>query len=352
MRILAVSHPCTTDVNQQFYAELEALGHEVHVLVPANLRTAYAPDGVQVKRWPAYAGTLEQRRVFASGSVPLHGYLTPLRPLMRRYAPEVLFVEEEPYAVSAWQAMRASRGLPMTRVVYSAQNIRKSYPPPFRWMEQYVLRAADAAAVVSEDVGAVLRAKQYSGRLLPFPLGVDTGQFRPLPETRARRRAELGAGDELVVGYVGRFVEEKGIRVLCAAAEQLAAQPAGQLGAPSCRFLFVGGGPLLGELRELERRHPRAVTVREGVSHGEVHEWMNAMDVLALPSLTMPGWKEQFGRVIVEAMACGLPVVGTDSGEIGRLLQATGGGWTVPERQPEALAAQLLGLAARQAERE
>jgi glycosyltransferase involved in cell wall biosynthesis len=66
--------------------------------------------------------------------------------------------------------------------------------------------------------------------------------------------------------------------------------------------------------------------------------------LLVLPSETRPNWKEQFGRVIIEAIACGTPVIGSDSGEIPYVLQATGGGFTFPEGQPEALAEKLQQL--------
>ena len=58
------------------------------------------------------------------------------------------------------------------------------------------------------------------------------------------------------------------------------------------------------------------------------------LDVLVLPSHTTPTWKEQFGRVIVEALWCGVPVVGSDSGEIPWLIELTGGGLVFPEGDP------------------
>ncbi|HEX6512756.1 MAG TPA: glycosyltransferase, partial [Chloroflexota bacterium] len=66
------------------------------------------------------------------------------------------------------------------------------------------------------------------------------------------------------------------------------------------------------------------------------------MDCLALPSLTTPAWKEQFGRAAVEAMACGVPVVGSDSGEIPHVLGEAG--LVVPEGNAGALAAALQRL--------
>lgn len=343
MKIMAISHPCVTDVNQQFYSELEALGHVVQLIVPSNFRTTYSASAVQVARWPKFAGTIEQRKVGLSKSIPLHYYQSNLRPSIIKFRPDVLFVEEEPYSASAWQAFHASRNIPMKRVVYSAQNILKQYPLPFRWMEQYVLSRTDVAAVVSQDVGSVLRQKHYRGRLLSFPLGVDTGQFKPMPEAKEEIRRELGLQETFVVGFVGRFVEEKGIRILLETA-------AGLAGLPIC-FLFVGKGDLLEEIRQAQMRYPAHIRIADSVKHNDVHRWINAMDVLALPSITMPNWKEQFGRVIVEAMACGVPVIGSDSGEIPVLIRETGGGWIVPEQSAEELASVIRFLSKREDER-
>lgn len=326
MRILAVSHPCVTDVNQQFYAELERLGHQVHLIVPANFRTEYAK--AEVARWPSYEGTIEQRKVVLSRSIPLHFYPSNLRTSMERFRPDVLFAEEEPYSASAWQAFYASRGLKMKRVVYSAQNIYKRYPGPFRHMERYVLAKADLAAVVNREVEAVLRRKRYEGRTIAFPLGVDTEQFRPLPEARTMLRTELGLRDRFVVGYVGRLVEEKGIQTLIDAIPELAEKKAA--------LLIIGSGPMMEPLKKIREKHPEAVILADHVKHREVHRWMNAMDALALPSLTTPTWKEQFGRVVIEAMACRVPVIGSDSGEIPTLIRETGGGWVFPEEDANA----------------
>ncbi|MEI7026111.1 glycosyltransferase [Paenibacillus sp. y28] len=344
MRIMAVSHPCVTDVNQQFYAELEALGHEVQLVVPANFRTEYSQGPVKVVRWPAFGGHIDERRVGLPASIPLHFYTSNLRPALEKLQPDVLFVEEEPYAVSAWQAFYASRHLPVKRVIYSAQNIVKRYPYPFRSMEQYVLSKADMAAVVSDQVGAVMRQKGFAGQLLGFPLGVDTKQFRPLPEERVRLRTSLGIPSAcFVAGFVGRLVEEKGVSTLLEALPRLEQQ--------QVKLLLVGSGPMLEAVRQAAVRHPGTVYIADHVKHNEVQLWMNAMDALVLPSLTMPNWKEQFGRVIVEAMACGIPVIGSDSGEIPVLIRHTGGGWLFPEGQAEALAAIIRGIRSNEADR-
>jgi glycosyltransferase involved in cell wall biosynthesis len=68
------------------------------------------------------------------------------------------------------------------------------------------------------------------------------------------------------------------------------------------------------------------------------------MDVLVLPSRTTPTWAEQFGRVLVEALWCGVPVVGSDSGEIPWVIETTGGGLVFPEGDVATLAETLAQL--------
>jgi len=82
------------------------------------------------------------------------------------------------------------------------------------------------------------------------------------------------------------------------------------------RALFVGSGPLESELRAWAGRHGDHAAIETTVAHEDVPRWLNAMDVLCAPSLTTPRWREQFGRMLIEAFACGVPVIASDSGEI------------------------------------
>jgi glycosyltransferase involved in cell wall biosynthesis len=84
--------------------------------------------------------------------------------------------------------------------------------------------------------------------------------------------------------------------------------------------------------------------VAEGVQHADVPRHLAGVDVLVLPSITTKSWREQFGRALIEAMACEIPVVGTDSGEIPNLIRETGGGLIVREWQQAELAEAVIGL--------
>jgi glycosyltransferase involved in cell wall biosynthesis len=116
------------------------------------------------------------------------------------------------------------------------------------------------------------------------------------------------------VGFVGRFVEEKGIDTLL--------QSFARAGCWS--LLFVGGGALASRIESVQHHHPARVRVVTDVSHDDVPAYLNAMDVLCAPSRTTVRWKEQFGRMLIEAMACGVAVIASDSGEIPHVVQDAG----------------------------
>jgi glycosyltransferase involved in cell wall biosynthesis len=259
-----------------------------------------------------------------------------LRPLMRERW-DVVHCWEEPYVSAGWQVARcAGSG---SRVVFATfQNIRKAYPPPFNWMERSAMRRADGWIAFGHTVHAALAPDPlYSERPSRIiPPGVDLERFRPDDEQRTRVRSDLGWDERVpVVGFLGRFTPEKGLGVLMAALRDIE-RP--------WRALFVGGGPQLDTLRSFAVEYPGRVAVMTGVSHDRVPSYLNAMDVLCAPSQTTTRWREQFGRMLIEAMACGVAVIASDSGEIPHVVQRSG--VIVPESDSRSWARELAALLA------
>ena len=113
------------------------------------------------------------------------------------------------------------------------------------------------------------------------------------------------------MGYVGRFVEEKGLRHLMKVMDQI--QGPGN----RWRAIFVGGGPLEQELRDWAGKYGDGVVkILTGVAHDQIPKMLHMLDICVVPSQTMPHWQEQLGRILIEAMASGVPVVASRSGEI------------------------------------
>lgn len=243
---------------------------------------------------------------------------------------DVLDIHEEPAALATLETLALARlaGLDAPVVLYSAQNLHKRYPPPFRWFERWMLRRAVAVHTCNDQVEPVLRAKGFTAEVVNLGLGIDLGHFSP---GAAGREIPVG---RLQVGFVGRFTEQKGIFTLLDAIGQV----------DGVELTFVGAGPEEQRLREaiVARDLIDRVRIHGFVDHAELPALYRTFDVLAVPSLDRSNVREQFGRVIVEAMACGTPVITSDVGAF----PSVGGDATiiVPEGDPAAVAQALVRL--------
>jgi glycosyltransferase involved in cell wall biosynthesis len=190
-------------------------------------------------------------------------------------------------------------------------------------------RMAGGIEANSEGVEA-LRQAGFRKPLERIFWGVETDAYRPME--RAAMQRKLGLEHEYIAGYVGRFVAEKGLSNLLAALKQMPSK---------VHVVLIGAGPMQKELeREAEAQELRGrVRFFPTMSPEKLVEYMNCFDALALPSLTTPQWKEQYGRVIGEAMACGVVVVGSDSGAIPEVIGEAG--LVVQEGDANALACGL-----------
>jgi glycosyltransferase involved in cell wall biosynthesis len=244
---------------------------------------------------------------------------------------DVVHCWEEPYVFAGAQIARASSP-DAALVVATFQNISKTYPWPLSVFERQTMARADGWIAFSESVERTLEGRAgYGPAAAVIPPGVDVARFRPDAASRDEMRRRLGwpstAG---VVGFTGRFVPQKGVRILCDALRCARAD---------WKALFVGGGPLEDDVRRFAAEHPGRVHVETGVSHSEMPRWINAMTVLCAPSQTTATWREQFGRMLIEAMASGVAVLGSDSGEIPHVVGDAG--VILPERDTKAWGAAI-----------
>lgn len=176
------------------------------------------------------------------------------------------------------------------------------------------------------------------GRVVVLPMGVDVEAFAPRPRDAALLE-ELGIPRQArVVLYCGRLIREKGLVELLLAARTVAA------GREDVRFLLVGSGPERGRLAAAaERLGLRDLLVFAPAQRYARMPALHAVaDVFVLPSLPAPYWREQFGMVLAEALACGRAVVATASGSIPDVVGEAG--VLVPPYDPEALAAAIGDL--------
>ena len=337
LRILLISHTCQSRAEGQRKAEqlsrLEDI--KLKVVVPERFN--------HYGRWqraeaPAQAGfDFQALKIMWPWLGPAQNYLhwyPGLANVIREFEPDVIDLWEEPWSlVSAQACWLRNRLRPAARIVMeSEQNLHKNFPPPFRWIENYTIRNADFAVGRSSEVIRVLRAKNYCGPARVVGNAVDISVFKPLDRAACRQKLGLSG---FVAGYAGRLVERKGLMDMV---DALAFLPG------EVRMVFAGSGGFQPRLAARARELGRAGQVHFLPARPleELPEVMNAFDALVLPSWTVPTWKEQFGRVLIEAHACGTPVIGADSGAIPEVVG--GGGLIFPERDPRALAGAIMEL--------
>ena len=323
MRSLIVSKALVVGAYRQKLRELARLGVEVVAVVPPEWREGGGAQPLEPLEDRDYR--LIVTRMRWNGHFHVH-YYPALPRILREQRPDIVHVDEEPYNLATALAVHAARRCGRPSLFFSWQNIVRSYPPPFSWMERYVYRTVAAGLAGSRDVVEVLRNKGFSGPLFEVPqFGVDPAVFSP-----GDRR-----GGRFTVGFPNRLIAAK--------APLLALHAFARLPHDAC-LRIVGDGPLRGPVEaEVERLGlGDRVSVRPRLPSSHMPGFLRETDVVVLPSVTTPRWREQFGRVLIEAMATGVPVVASDSGEIPRVVGDAG--IIVPEGDERALAGALLRL--------
>ncbi len=323
--LLVVSHPAVVDVNQEVYRELSRRGWQVTIVLPNRWRHEYSAADVTPRALPGLESSLRPMRIAFPGRPQRHLYLTSARRLCARAQPDVAFIEAEPYALATAQWVHALRRLGIPFGVQCYENIDRPLPAPVRWLRSRVLHEAAFVAARSDSAARLARAWGATGEVELAPPAVP--DWDSVPEV---------AEHPFTVGYAGRLIERKGLLDLLGAVRQLDVP---------VELLLIGSGEQRAQL-EGQTIPGSSVRVLDGLSHDQMACGYAQLDVLVLPSHTTPTWKEQFGRVIIEALWCGVPVVGSDSGEIPWLIGLTGGGLVFPEGDGDALASRLAELRA------
>jgi len=337
MRVLMIHHALVTLSNHRLPELLAARpGVQLTVLTP-HWWDEESRRVAQEKTYdPHYKIRQAPAATFGKARPNLFAFRQGLGATLRRVRPEIVDCYEEPFSLVMGQVLSRLRlhAVGAKLMFYSAQNIRKQYPLPFRLIEQWAFRRAAYANVCCTEAGEVLRGKGYQHTLKRIPLAADHNVFKPMPAARAEVRAKLGLQERRVVGFLGRLDRDKGVQDVIAALQQLPADTVALLvgGGAQAEFAAQAQAAGLGE----------RVRFTGAVARTEAASYLNAMDVLAVPSRTTPHWKEQFGRIIVEAFMCGVPVVGSDSGAIPEVVSDSG--LIFPEGDVAALAAACTRL--------
>ncbi|MEO0824950.1 MAG: hormogonium polysaccharide biosynthesis glycosyltransferase HpsO [Cyanobacteria bacterium J06635_15] len=349
MRILVASHTYIVDLNCEKLRALANLDDSVEVTIVVPKR--WKPGGVQnrlIETQPQQAGRFRIVPVsnFSENNQGLLLFGADLIKLLREFRPHIIQVEQGSKALAYAQTITLNRvlGLKAKNVFFTWWNLPYELKFPVSLIEQYTLGQTNGVVVGNQDGADILRDRGYDGPIKVMPqLGVDEQLFKPQDQPELAQSLGIQPED-FVIGFVGRFVEEKGLLTLAQAVTKLGDRP--------WKWLLLGRGSLKESVIKMAEEagiRDRLIWI-ESVPHDDVPRYINLMDTLVLPSettyrfktLTAVGWKEQFGHVIIEAMACRVPVIGSDSGEIPYVIGDAG--LVFPEANAEALADCLTKL--------
>jgi glycosyltransferase involved in cell wall biosynthesis len=333
MRVVMVSKALIVGAYQRKAEEIARLGVDLTVVVPPLWRDRRGQQLIETLHTEGY--NLRVVPLALNGNYHLHFYPT-LAQLLGDLRPHLLHMDEEPYNLSTWLGIRAARRVGALPLFFTWQNLHRLYPPPFRWMEEANYRACPGSIAGNQDAARVLRSKGYTGAVRVIPqFGVDPAIFAPGSTTDCDR--------PLQIGYAGGLIAEKGVDLLLRACAGLRGD---------WRLSLVGSGDAEDELRGLARTLGIGDRVDLGtrLSSGKMPDFYRSIDVLILPSRSRPNWKEQFGRVLIEAMSCGTPVIGSACGEIPNVIGDAG--LIFPEEDVETLRDHLQRLIDNPAERQ
>jgi len=322
-RLLVISHTNVSVHNQLVFAGLAERGWDVHCVLPDRWVDIYRVKPFRPSVLPELAANAIFVPVLFAGSRQRHLYRINAARLVRRVAPDVAFMEQEPFSLPAaqWGAALAAGSVPFG--LHSTENLDRRFQLPARLIRRALFPRASFVAARSARAAAL--ARRWGAR--------EPVRFVPHTVPEWEPRASRPRDDELVIGFVGRLVDEKGVRDLLAAVKGLSI-PA--------RMVVVGDGPLRAWV---EGHDAPAIDVQPGLTTESMRDLYASMDVLVVPSRSTDKWEEQYGRVLIEAQLCGVPVIGSSSGEIPWVVASTRGGWIFPEGDVDALRAAIEHVA-------
>lgn len=352
MRLVVVGHSYVTRFAQAKYVAMKQVVPDlsVRLIVPPAARNAFGTvvheraDGLgedEVVPLPVWLNRSHMTYWFNPASAAA---------VLREFEPHHVHIEEDPHSlVGVEMACLAKRICPAATLsffIWDNVGRQPMFPvgPLKRALTRQSLARCDLVICGNVESQRLLGSKGYRGRSAVLPqLGIDPEEYTSPPDAATRSRLRGPSPDTVVIGFVGRFVPEKGIIELLRALETLSAL--------AWRCVLIGDGPLRDQLQtEWKSRWGERLLIVDPVPHLRVSEFMKCFDVFVFNSQTTPRWKEQLGLTLVQAMMAGVACIGSSSGAIPEVLGHAG--LVVPTNDGQALQDALRSLVLSKAERE
>lgn len=332
MRITRISHLFYPDIISDYLAEFSMrqvkMGHEVDVLT-WNKNKRYPEesiaDGFTIRRLAGFNFSVD-------GIVTDYPYLPNLPNRIAQLKPEIIHAESHLFLTTAQAIKKAKKlSIPSVATVHGVMAERNAFVNLAQYVYLYtvgswIFKNVDRIICLTEsDAREIISYRCPSEKIRIIPNAVDTSRFKPAMECQ-----------ENLVVWVGRFVPEKGLDYLIEAAKIVARE------FKDVEFMLVGYGPLRGNFRKLAYHFGllnNVIRFAGPLGRDQVANILGKASVFVLPSL-----KEGLPLSLLEAMACGKPVIGSDVSGINDVIIHGENGILVPPRKPETLAHWILTL--------
>lgn len=327
--------------------EIQKRGHDVKVLAPfTGTKTEYILNGVHVEKFHYFYPKRFQKLCGRAGMIDnvKDGFLVKLQVL-----PFVLF--------NTLNSLRKMHDVDLIHVQWPIPNglgaffLKKIYKIPYintihgeevylskRYHTLHVLRSLinNSSKSVTNSSGTLkicLDSGLKKDKFDVIPFGVDTSFFRPMDVDKDENTFQI-----LAVGYL---IERKGFEYLIKAMENVLEKY------ENVYLRIVGSGPLEKQLKSLitDLDLNGNIEILKNVSDEELLRIYNSSDLFVLPSVVdSQGNTEGLGVVLLEAMACGLPVIGSDVGGIPDIIKDGETGLLVPQKDVNELSKVIISL--------
>ena len=318
MKLLIVGHTYITAFAQQKYVAMKELAPDL------QLRLVVPPDkddvlmSYQLERHPR----LEPQEIVPLPVLFPQSHMTYIHPphrlaaVLKTFYPDHIHIEEDPHSLVGIETVFLTRLVCRQATVsfFIWDNLAHSPRFPLdlakRVFTRYAFTRSDLVVCGNREGQVLLRkVKAYVAPSLVLPqLGLDPDEYKgPL----APRLCQLlpRASDTPLLGFLGRFVPEKGVRLLLDALSQLQTK--------KWKLVLVGNGVLKEEIRtHWQTVLGERLICLDSVPPQDVSQYMRYLDIFVLPSYGTPVWKEQFGLALAQAMMAGVACIGSSSGAI------------------------------------
>ena len=327
--------------------EISKQGYEVHILAPyAGEKTKYVLEGVHVERFHYFYPKRFQKLCGRSGMIDnvKEGVLVKLQVLtflffnmfhsLRKFKDmDLIHVHWLiPNGLGALFAKKVYK-TPYICTIYGEEvYLSKRYKLEFS-LRNFVNNSSKSIAISEATLNSCIDIGLKKEELEIIPFGVDTDFYRPLKISKNENIFQI-----LAVGYL---IERKGFEYLIKATKEILKEH------DNVHLTIVGSGPLEEKLKNVikELKLETNAKIMKNVSDEELLQLYNSSDLFVLPSIVdSQGNTEGLGVVLLEAMACGLPVVGSNIGGIPDIIQDGETGLLVPEKNITELSNTILNL--------